>query len=437
MRSQLSAIVKMTLSTFTSRVGLRLLFVTDAIMIGRYSTEQLAWAGAANAIGGVLFVLAPGLLIGCLVSATTARASGNTRSVGPIWRAGVIYGTFAGVLCGLLCLAGPKILALLGQTPEVAAEGGRLMWWIGLSLPFHFAYFATLYALEAIGRAQAGAMVLILAVAINAGLNGLLIYDHAGGLGADGALLGTAAVRAGILAALIWLLFRGIDLAAHGLDRWSMPPRAIWRDLIRMGLAGGAALLGESSAFASLTVFAGWIGERALAVHTILFNVLSSIFTAALAVGVATSVEVAAARARREEGGPTRAAAAGLLVALALMGIFGMLAWLFADAVAGLFTTDAATSALAAALMGWLTLFLLADGAQVSMHHAVRGLGDAWPATAINLICYLGVMTTLAWALAIPGGQGVAGLFQGGLIASVLVVVLQLWRFRVLVRRDA
>ena len=71
------------------------------------------------------------------------------------------------------------------------------------------------------------------------------------------------------------------------------------------------------------------------------------------------------------------------------------------------------------------------------MHHAVRGMGDAWPATAINLVCYVCVMTVLAWALAIPGGQGVAGLFQGGLVASVLVVLLQCWRFTVLVRREA
>jgi hypothetical protein len=46
-------------------------------------------------------------------------------------------------------------------------------------------------------------------------------------------------------------------------------------------------------------------------------------------------------------------------------------------------------------------------------------------------------MTTLAWLFAIPLGQGNAGLLQGGLVASILVVVFLSFRFRVLVRREA
>ena len=88
-------------------------------------------------------------------------------------------------------------------------------------------------------------------------------------------------------------------------------------------------------------------------------------------------------------------------------------------------------------MLGWLALFLLVDGAQVTVHHATRGLNDAWPTTLINLVCYLFVMTGASWFLAIPAGQGVAGLFQGGLIAAVLVVVLLSWRFEVLRRRAA
>ncbi|MGY9054696.1 MAG: MATE family efflux transporter [Alphaproteobacteria bacterium] len=435
--SHLKSIARMTLSTFVSRVGLRLLLLADAVMIGRYSAEQLAWSGAANAVGSVLLVLAPGLLIGCLISAAGAHARGETHNIGPIWRLAVLYGTAIGLLSALLCLAGPWLLRLLGQSERVSAEGGWLMLWIGLGLPFHFAGFATLYTLEAVGRANVGARVLIPAVGANVALNAVLVFEGGAGLGADGALLGTVLVRAGIFMALAAMLLRGTDRQAYGLDHWRLPELANCRGVIKLGLAGGVALLGESAAFASLTIFAGWIGERALAVHTILFNVLSAIFTTALAVGVATSIQVAAARATGDTKGAAQAAKASMLIAVALMGTFGTLAWLFAEHVASLFTADPVTAAAAASLIGWVTLFLLADGAQVSIHHAVRGMGDAWPATAINLFCYVVVMTALAWLFAIPGEQGVAGLFQGGLIASIMVVALQIWRFRVLVRRHA
>ncbi len=437
MYKHLTVIARMTLSTFASRVGLRLLLLADAIMIGRHSDEQLAWTGAAYAVGGVLLVLAPGLLIGFLVNAAGARARGDFRQIGPIWRLGLLYGAIAGVGCALICLAGPWLLTLLGQSAHVSAEGGHLLLWIGLGLPFHFAGFATLYVLEAIGRANAGAKVLIPAVIANAVLNAALVFDGTAGLGAPGALLATSFVRAGIFVALALLLLRGVDRRAFGLDHCGLPPLADCRGLIRLGLAGGIALLGEASAFSSLTVFAGWIGERALAVHTIIFNVLSSIFTTALAVGVATSVEVAGARATGDRPGMVKAAGAGMVCALALMGAFGGAAWVFSAEIAEAFTGDPLTAAAAAAIMGWLALFLIADGAQVCIHNAVRGMSDAWTATAINLFCYLGVMTSLAWFFAIALGNGVTGLLQGGLIASVLVVVLQTWRFRVLVRREA
>jgi MATE family multidrug resistance protein len=382
-------------------------------------------------------VLAPGLLIGVLVNASGARARGEWSRIGPIWRLGLLYGAAAGIGCALVALAGEWLLSLLGQSAEVAAAGGALLVWVGIGLPFHFAGFATLYVLEGIGRANAGAKVLIPAVVINLLLNAVLVFDATGGFGATGALLATAAVRALILAALVWLLFRGTDRRAFGLDHWRLPPRAESRGLIRLGLAGGVALLGEASAFSSLTIFAGWIGERALAVHTILFNVLSAIFTTALAVGVATSVEVAAARALGDRNGMVQAAAAGMVCGLGLMGLFGGSMWLLSGHVAAAFTADPATAAAAAAVMGWLALFLLADGAQVCIHNAVRGMSDAWTATGINLVCYLGVMTTLAWFFAIPLGHGVAGLLQGGFAASLLVVLFLTLRFRALVRREA
>ncbi len=435
MLAHLRALTALTLSTFVSRVGLHLLIIGDSLAVGRYAVDQLAWLGAAAALGSILYVLAPGLLIGCLVQSSAARARNAFERIGDIWRAGVLYGVGAGIIGGLLCLTGPWLLAMLGQEPAVAAGGGHLLGWFGLALPIHFAAFASLYVLEATGRARACAITLATAAAVNLALNLLLVFDETAGLGADGALFGTLLVRLGILAVLVTLLVGGPQAEAYGLRRWRWPSLAVWRGIWPIGFAGGASLAGESTAFASLTIFAGWLGAPALAVYTILFNVLSTIFMMALSVGVATSVQVAWAREHDPVDGPRLALRAALILSTGLMGGFGLLAWIFAGLITSAFTDDTVTATGAAALMGWLVVFLLADGTQVTVHHAVRGLNDGWVTTAINLVCYLGVMTTLSWALAIPAGQGVAGLFQGGLIASILVAGLLIWRFDILRRR--
>ena len=437
MFGHLRALSRLTLSTFVSRVGLHLLVVGDALVVGRHSVEQIAWVGAAAALVSVLYTLAPGLLIGTLVETSASRARGDLAAIGDIWRASVLYGLGAGLLCGLLCLGGPWLLLVLEQDPTVAAEGGRLMAWMGLAAPVHFAMFATLYVLEASGRARACAITFGVAAAANIGLDIVLVFDQFAGLGADGALLGTALLRLAILVTLITILWRCVDAARFQVRVLRVPAWSVWRKITRIGFAGGASLAGESAAFASLTIFAGWIGPAALAVYTILFNVLSTIFMMALAVGVATSVQVAWASERDPLIGPKLALAAALVLSVGLMGGFGGLAWYFAEEIVSAFTEDRATALAAAGLMGWLALFLLVDGAQVTVHHATRGLNDAWPTTLINLVCYLFVMTGASWFLAIPAGQGVAGLFQGGLIAAVLVVVLLSWRFEVLRRRAA
>ncbi|MCA8926754.1 MAG: hypothetical protein KDC18_01705, partial [Alphaproteobacteria bacterium] len=322
-----------------------------------------------------------------------------------------------------------------GQEPAVADGGGHLLQLFGIGLPLQFALFATLYVLEATGRARACALVFALGAVANFGLNLLLVYDETAGLGAVGAVLGTAAIRFGILATLVVLLLRDRQASAYGMSRWRWPGRDVWRRIWSIGFAGGASLAGESAAFASLTVFAGWLGQEELAVYTILFNVLSTIFMVALAVGVATSIQVAWAKEQSDRDSPLQALRAALTLSVALMGGLGLLAWIFADTVAGAFTDDRATAAAAAGLIGWLALFVLFDGAQVTVHHAMRGLNDGWVTTAINLVCYLGVMTGLSWALAIPGGQGVLGLIQGGLVVALLVATLLIVRFRALRRR--
>lgn len=436
-RKYLRSISETTASTFTSRIGLHLVYVGDAVAIGQYSSGELGWFGIAIAVSAVLFILGPGLMIGCLVNSSYARANKNYTAVGEYWRVGVFYGIIVGIVCGLICLAGSDVLRLFGQSDEVSDQAGGLLVWLGAAMPFHLAYIATLFVLEAVGKQRDAAIVFFLAAIVNALLNLVLVPETAAGLAAEGALMGTIVVRAGILAALVTILLSSPSLRIYRFLPFRRPNPAVWREIVVFGLAGGISLVGETAAFASLTLFAGWMGGLQLTVYTILFNILTLCFMMALAVGVATNIAVSAARAENDRRVVVSALKAGLFLTLGIMCFGGAVSLVFATTFSSVFSADEIAVLSAAGLMVWVSFMCVADGTQVTMLYAVRAMGDKWIATGLHLVCYLGVMTGLAWLCGYYLEQGIAGLFLGGIVASILAVGLQWYRFRILLHRMA
>ncbi|MEL6128027.1 MAG: MATE family efflux transporter, partial [Pseudomonadota bacterium] len=75
------------------------------------------------------------------------------------------------------------------------------------------------------------------------------------------------------------------------------------------------------------------------------------------------------------------------------------------------------------------------DGAQTVMSHSCRGRGDAWMPSILHFGSYWLVMVPVAYWLAIVRDGGVAGLFQGILVASLVSLAALSIRFQVLSRR--
>ena len=232
----------------------------------------------------------------------------------------------------------------------------------------------------------------------------------------------TIAIRCASLLGL-WASYRARVALAHWQDlpRW-VP--ATGQKLRRIGLAAGAGLAIESAAFAMLSVFAGWLGGAALAAYTMLNSLVTVIFSLALAIAVLTATGIAAdpvnARLRFT---------AGLIMALALMALLGLLAFAFRMQLIAQTLNDPLAAAIALPLVGMVGLLMLGDGGQTIASNALRAVGDAWPATLIHLSAYLVLMVGGGWLLAIPLERGVRGLLEATTVASFTVLILLTWRF--------
>ena len=98
-------------------------------------------------------------------------------------------------------------------------------------------------------------------------------------------------------------------------------------------------------------------------------------------------------------------------------------------------TTDPALVAATAPLIVLSAYALIADGGQVVMASALRGAGETWVPTAMQIVSYFGVMIPGCWILAFPMGYGAAGLVASIVLASMVSVALVSFRFWMISRR--
>jgi MATE family multidrug resistance protein len=413
-----------------SRLVMFLIITADVAMVGRHDSVQLAFISLAMAVQGVLMLVGFGMLVGTGVLAAQARGAGADAECGVIWRVALLHALGLGLLFLALCGAGEGFFLLAGQDPMLAAGGGRTLLWLGLGLPGLLLAMATSLFLEALGRPVVTVVVAAGALALNIVLNGMLIETR----GADGAAMATSAVRWAMAVALIGYALATVD-ARYNLRGALRHGGAIGRKLRRLGYALGLAQGLESAAFSALTLLAGLIGAGAVAAHQIAMQVAAFCFMAAVGTSTATAVQVGMAVGRGDRRGVALAGWAGVCLILSVMLALGVLIVALQDSVAGLFTEDPAVQALVLPVLVVVAAMLAPDGLQGVLMGALRGAGDVWVPTAMQLVSFVAVMAPLAAWLGLGLGWGVPGLYAGALCGVTLAAALLGARFAVVSRR--
>jgi MATE family multidrug resistance protein len=215
----------------------------------------------------------------------------------------------------------------------------------------------------------------------------------------------------------------------YGIGRAILAPASKAFELLRIGVASGVSFSFEVTAFAAMTLFVGHLGILALSAHGVLFQFLALTFMIAYGIAGATQVRVGNAWGRGDPKGMVMAGWTGLGLAALLTGAVTTLFAIAPMPFLRVFTTDPAVIAAAAPVMIWVVLATVFDGGQSVMNSACRGRGDTWFPTLLHFGSYWFVMVPAAWVLAFGADQGLAGVYQAILAASVASLALMSLRF--------
>lgn len=433
----LGELLRLAWPVILARLGIMTMGLVDSVVVGRHSSEDLAYLQLGWAPTGVILMTAVGLLVGVQVMTARHVGEGRPRQTGAVLRRGLLYALLIGFgAAAILYWGAPVFLRHSGLEPPLAEGASRVVRVLALSLPTYTVCVACSFWLEALAKPMPGLVTALAANIVNLALNLWLVPGALGVSGAEGSAWATAGARLALMLMLLGYVALWSGAREHGVFDPAPDGPGAAREQRRVGYGAGTSYFVESSAFSGMSLIAGWLGGLDVAAWAIVLNLAALIFMGPLGLSSATGVLVGRAYGARDHRALVRSGVLGFGVCTVLTGLICLGVWLGAPLIAGAYTRDVLLQALVVPAIALSCLFFMADGLQVVAAQALRARGDVLVPTVTHVISYALVMLPLGYAFAFPLGLGLSGIVWAIIVASLVAAAFLLSRFALLARRD-
>jgi MATE family multidrug resistance protein len=429
-------LIRLSVPIAVSRMAMMLMGLTDAIVLGQYAPEELAYVLSAWLPIGVSLGFGIGILLGVQVLTSRLLGIGQEAGSGRIFRRGLWWAiVMGGVLTAALvpfaapffhfvfvtiAPASPEAAAAAVTPEHVAASTAAVTRILAYGLIGHMISQACSYYLEALRRPLLVTIVMYVGVVINIFANLALVAGWWGfpQMGAEGVAWATTGTR--WMIAAIMLIF--VAALTPGFRR--SPPAAKGEARLQLEVGTGTAIsnIAEWGGFNVTFIIATWVSIAANAVYGYSVQVMGVCFMFYLGIATATSVRVAEAIGRGNQEEVKNAGRLGVAATMVMGVILGVLLVSLAGPISRLLVREDAIIggiAIAPAIAALLWLAAAAtvfDGLQATASFALRAQGMVWLPSAIHLSSFFVVMIPVCYWLAIPLGRGAAGVLEGAFV---------------------
>lgn len=412
--------------------------VTDIIVAGRASTDDLA----AITIGSTVFNLAIMLVIGIVLANSPIIGqlhgerdySGLRRQLQNCLWLSVPLGLFA---AGCITI-GLGVLAHIDTAPVIAAIARNyLLPMLGTAflMPFVLTLRTTF---EGMGHARPAMLFNLVGFAVNIPLDFALVQGWWGLPAMGGAGCGWATLIVLLLIVVIEALYARFSatfaryrlFAAFSLPRWP-----VIRETLKVGLPIGGAILAEGGFFLLIPLLIARLGAVIVSGHAVAITVDWMMFMVPLGIGQAISVLVAHGIGRRAPVDARRVCVTGLALTAAIALVQATLVITFREPIAALYSEDAEVRRLASHLLVYAAAFRVFDAINVGGNGALRGYKDTRITLVLALSAYWIVGFPLSYSLALTDfwgrPMGVEGFWVGMVVTLGLTACLttaRVWR---------
>ena len=431
-REDYSATIKIGVPIVLGQLGIVVVGLVDNIMVGHFSTSDLAAASFVNSVFNIPILFGMGFSYGLTPLVGQFFGRGDKFRVGGLLRnsllANFLIGLFLSVAMGIMYLNVHR----MGQ-PEELLPLIRPYFLLQLtSLVFVMMFNSFKQFADGITDTKTSMWIMLSANLLNIIGNSLLIYGVWGlpALGLTGAGISTLASRIFMFVAFAILFFRKQSYRRYlvGYHRTTYNTGDL-KVLNRMGMMVGLQMGMETALFSISGVMIGWLGTVPLAAHQVVASISTLGFMVYYGVGSAVSIRVSNFFGRGDIAGVRRATLAGthLLGLLAIsVSVFFLLV---RKHIWWLYTSSEDVVNLVAVLMVILVFYQFGDSLQIIFANALRGVADVTSMAVISFIGYFVIALPVSYICGFVLDWGIEGIWVGFPVGLTLTGGMMCWRF--------
>ena len=377
--------------------------VIDTLVAGRHSESALAALSVGSAVYITIFVMLMGLQQALLPVLSELHGANRPDEVGRQFRQSLYLWAFNSVV-GMGALLWPTPLLNWTDVPEalqpdVQAYLHILAWALPPALLFRL--FSTLN--QSLGRPKSVTWIQVIALGLKLPLSFLLalgVGDWAG-WGLAGCAYATLAVNSAMILMGAYLLRQRSFYQPYRLwHRLERPDgRVLWQ-LARLGIPNALSVTVEVTSFTLMALFIARLGTVASASHQIMTSLAALVYMVPLSFAIATSARVSYWLGAQQPREAVRATRDGFVLVVSCAAVLALVLLTLREPIAHAYTRQATVAVMAAGMMAWLALYLLADAIQVMCFFLLR----CYRVTLAPLLIY----SVLLWGCGLSGGYWLA-----------------------------
>ena len=428
--SEILDLLKLSGPIAVSRMSVMMMSFTDAVVLGRYTTNELPLILNAWLPIGIALAVGMGILQGVQVITSELAGVGAQKDTGRVWRRGMWMALGLGLATTFVCwFISDALFVALGFDAEVATGAAHASRILSLGLVGHMVSVGCMLYLEGLRKPNMVTAIMLGAVLLNLCLDLYLVGGLFGGpsLGYEGVAWATTLSRYALTLALIVAIY----VATPGFRPSDpAPDDEAWRQA-SVGLGATISNVAEFSAFNFTFVIATWISLEAATAYGMSVQFIGVTFMLFLGIATATSVRVAEHFGRSNAIGVRESSRLGVAAAIVLGLVLTAALLVFASPLAALtIAVDPSSGDSSARVLLELMLVLAAfvvlfDGLQVVGAYALRAQEIVWAPGAFHLGSYYLIMLPGAYWLGVIEGRGAQGVMEAVIAATLIAGSLQ------------